>query len=182
LTAVLLVRLVRHAEEFGQRGADRRQLDLELVGEDRLDVDRLLARLARGELELARRQHRVGDQVVVLGLDQLRLLPLLERDRQRLRELADAFLGERPERRARLVVDDLDHADQLGAALLDDRRYQLLLGAVAGALVDLLQEAQVRVERLELGFVVDVLDVGRACATARRSRRSNARRSAASGP
>ena len=128
------------------------------------------------------RQHRVGDQVVVLGLDHLRLLPLLERDRQRLRELDHAFLGQRPERHARLVVDDLDDADQLGAALLDDRRHQHLLGAVAGALVHFLQEAQVRIDRLQLGLVVAVLDVDQSCATARRSRRSSARRSAASGP
>ena len=48
--------------------------------------------MARGELELARRQHSVGDQVVVLGLGDLRLLPLLEGDRQRLREFLHAFL------------------------------------------------------------------------------------------
>ncbi len=85
---------------------------------------------------------------------------MLERDRERLREFAHAFLGECAEGRAGFVVDDLDHADQLGAALLDDRRHELLLGAVSGALVDFLQEAQVRIDRLQFGLVVDVLDVG----------------------
>jgi len=162
LDAVRLERLVGHAEELGQRRADRRDLDLELLGQHLLDVHRLLARLARGELELPGRQHRVGDQVVVLGLDQRRLLPLAEGDRQRLRQLGDAVLGERAERHARLVVDDLDDADQLLVLVVDDRRHQHLLGAVAGALVHLLQEAQVGVERLQLGVVVDVADVDRA--------------------
>ena len=159
LHPVCLVRLVGHTEELGERVADRRDLHLELIGQHLLDVDRLLPSLARGEVELARREHGVGDQVVVLGLRQLRLLALLEGDGERLRELAHPFLGERAERNARLVVDDLDDADQLVRAALDDRRDELLLGAVSGALVDFLQEAQVGIDRAQLAFVVAVLDV-----------------------
>src|SRR6185503_11217044 len=159
LDPVWLVGLVGHAEELGERRADRRDLDLEFLGQHLLDVDRFLARLARGELELARREHRVGDEVVVFGLDGRGLLALLEGDRQGLRKLDHALLGEHAEGRPRLVVDDLDHADQLGAAGLDDRRDQHLLGAIAGALVDLLQKAQVGVQRAQLAVVVDVLDV-----------------------
>jgi len=54
-----------------------------------------------------------------------------------------------------------DDPDQLARAALDDRRHELLLGAVAGALVDLLQEAQVRVDPAQLAVVVAVLDVDR---------------------
>ncbi len=161
LDPVRLERLVADAEVLRQRLPDGRQLDLELVGQDRFHVDRFLARLARRKVELPGGQHRVGDQVVVLGLDQLRLLALAERDRQRLRQLGDAVLGQRTEGNAGLVVDDLDDADQLVAALLEDRRHQHLLGAVAGPFVDLLQEAQVRIDGPELAFVVDVLDVDR---------------------
>ncbi len=161
LHSIGLERLVGHAEELGERRADRRHLHLEFVGQHRLDVDGFLPRLARRQLELAGRQHRVGDQVVVLGLRELRLRALLESDADGLRELGHAFLGKRAEGHARLVVDDLDDADQLIRALLEDRRDQLLLGAVAGAFVDLLQEAQVRVDRAQLGVVVAVLDVDR---------------------
>jgi len=49
---------------------------------------------------------------------------------------------------------------------LDDRRDELLLGAIAGALVDLLQEAQVRVDVAQLAVVVAVLDVDRFLASA----------------
>jgi hypothetical protein len=68
-------------------------------------------------------------------------------------------LGERAEGHASLVVDDLDDADQVLRLAVEDRRHQHLLGAVTGALVDLLQEAQVRIQRLQLGVVVDVPQV-----------------------
>ena len=55
-----------------------RQLDLELLRQHLLDVDGLLAGRARGQLELGGRDDRVADQEVVLGLEDLRLLPLLE--------------------------------------------------------------------------------------------------------
>jgi hypothetical protein len=156
---VLLERLVRHAEELRERLPDRRDLDLELLDQHLLDVERFLARLARRELELSRRQDRIGDQEVVLRLDELRLLALPQRDRERLRELGDALLGLRAERQAGLVVDQLDDADELLVLRVDDRRDHHLLGPVAGALVDFLQEPQVRVHRLQLDVVVDVLDV-----------------------
>ena len=85
LDAVSLERLIRRAEEFREGRADRRNLHLELVDEHHLNVDGLLARLARRQLELPGREHRIGDQIIVLGLDHLRLLPLLECDRERLR-------------------------------------------------------------------------------------------------
>ena len=84
LDAIRLEGLVGDAEELRQRRADRGELDLEFLGQDVLDVDRLLARRARRKLELRRRYHRVADQEVVLCLEDLRLLALLERDRQRL--------------------------------------------------------------------------------------------------
>ena len=99
--------------------------------------------LACGELELARRDDRLGDQVVVLAFRRVRFLALLEGDGQRLRELAHALLGEPAERHAGLVVDDLDDADELVRPGFEDRRHEHLLGPVTGALVHFLQEAQV---------------------------------------
>jgi hypothetical protein len=158
LDAIGLERLIGHAEVLCQRLADRGNLDLKLVDQHGLDVHRLLARLARGELELAGGQHRIGDQVVVLGLDGLRLLALLEGDREGLRQLGHAFFGEPAEGNTRLVVDELENPDQL-LGFIEHRRDQHLLGAVAGALVDFLQEAQPGIDPAQLVVVVDVLDV-----------------------
>ena len=65
-----------------------RKLDLLSLGERAarhvgLDVERLLARLSRRQLELSRRQHRVRNQVVVLGLDEMGFLALPEGDREK---------------------------------------------------------------------------------------------------
>src|ERR1019366_1146482 len=157
LDAVGFERFIGHAEEFRQRLADGRQLYLELLYQHLLDVHRLLARRARGQLELRRRYHRVAHQEVVLGLDYLGFLPLPESDRQRLRQLGHALFHQRRKRHAGLVVDDLDDADQLFA--FHYRRHQHLFGAVAGALVHFLQKTQVGVDRLQLAFIVDIPDV-----------------------
>jgi hypothetical protein len=80
--------LVWDAEELRERLADRRDLDL---GTPRSAPARcrapFLRCLARCELELARREHRIRDQEIVFRLDELRLLALAQRDRERLREL-----------------------------------------------------------------------------------------------
>ena len=94
LDAIRLERLVRHAEKLRQRRPDGRKLHLELVDQHRFDVDGLLARRARREFELRGGNDRVADEKVILGLENLRLLALLERNGQRLAELRDAFLGE----------------------------------------------------------------------------------------
>src|SRR6185437_2375861 len=84
----------------------------------------------------------------------------LERDRERLRELHHALVVQRREGLAREAVDELQDAHQLAARVAaQDRRDEHLLGAVAGALVDRLQEGEVRRELLQLRVVVHVADV-----------------------
>ena len=67
--SVALVGFVGHAEELGEGRADGRQLDLELALQNVLDVEPLAPRRAGGEVELGGGEHGVGDQVVVLGFD-----------------------------------------------------------------------------------------------------------------
>ena len=157
LDAVGFVRLVGHAEELRQCLANGGQLYLKLVDQHLLDIHRLLACRARGQIELSRRDHRIAHQEIVLGLDNLGFLPLPEGDGQGLCQLGHAFFHQRRERHAGLVIDDLNDADQLFA--VQHRRGQHLLGAVAGALVHLLQKTQVGIDRLQLGLVVAVSDV-----------------------
>jgi len=139
--------------------ADRGNLDLELLDEHHFDVDSFLARRPGRELELRGGDHGVAHQKVVLRLEDLRLLALLERNGQRLAEFRDPLLGQLSERHAGSVVDQLDDAHEFAAPRLRNGRDQHLLGAITGALVDFLQEAQVRVVRLELAFVVHVLQI-----------------------
>src|SRR5712692_2610314 len=157
--AIGLERFVRHPEKLGKRRADRWNLDLELLDQHRFDVDCLLARRPGCELELRGRDYGIAHKKIVFRLEDLRLLALLERNGQRLTEFGYPLLGKLAERHAGSVVDQLDHADEFAAARLRNGRDQHLLGAITGALVDLLQEAQVRVVRLELALVVDVLQV-----------------------
>src|SRR5262249_33324342 len=135
------------------------KLDLELRGQDIFDVDRLFAAGGRAELELRRGDHRVGDQKIVLGLEYLGFLALLESDRERLAQLGHAFFGQLAEGDAGPVVDQLDHADQVAASGFRHGRHQHLLGSIAGALVDFLEETQVGVVSLQLALVVHVLQV-----------------------
>src|SRR6266852_757960 len=157
--AIGLERFVRHPEKLRKGRANRRNLDLELFDHHRFDVDGLLACRPGCELELRGRDHGIAHQKVVLCLEDLRLLALLEGDGQRLTEFRNPLLGKLSERHAGSVVDQLDHADEFAAARLRNGRNQHLLGAITGALVDFLQEAQVRVVRPELALVVDVPQV-----------------------
>ena len=162
LDAVCLERLVGHAEIGGKRLAQRRQLDLEFLDQNRLHVEVLAPRRALRELELFRRNDRVGDEPIVLGAHRHHALALAERDRERLAQLHHAFLHGRRERLPALEVDDLHHADQLFALALRHRRDQHLFRAVAGLGVDCLEEVQLRAVGLELHVVVDVADVDHA--------------------
>ncbi len=135
-------------------------LDLELVDQNFLNIEILPPRGACCQFQFLRRYDSIGNQEVVLCLDDLRRLAALGKgNRQGFAQALDTFLGNRSERSARLVVDELDDTEQFVALRIDNRRHQHLLGAVAGALVDFLQEAQRRIDRLELGLVIDVANI-----------------------
>ena len=100
------------------------------------------------KLELRRRNYRIGNQEVVLGLEYLRFLPLTESDSQGLAQLLCPLFGQGGEGYSRLVVDDLDHANQFIGPRLKDRSDQYLLSTVSSALIDLQQKTQIGVVRL----------------------------------
>ncbi len=132
--------------------------DLEFVDQHFLDVDSLAAGGAGRQFEFRRREHRVGHQMVVFCFDCGNLLALAQCHRHALRQLLYAFLDHRRKRGAGLVVDDLDDADQV-AAVIQNRRDQHLLGAVARALVHFLQKTQLRAEGCQFLHIIDILDV-----------------------
>jgi hypothetical protein len=137
-------------------------LDLEFVDQNFLDGEILPSRGAGRQLQLLRGNDGIGHQEIIFRLDGGgRLAALGKGDGQGFAQALDALLGDRRKRSSRLVVDDLDDAQQLAVLRVDDRRHQHLLGPVAGALVHLLQEAQGRIDRLEFGVVIDVADVHR---------------------
>ena len=176
LDAVRLEGFVGRAEVTGQSLAERRYLDLKFLEQHGLDIEILAPRRALRELELFGRDHRAGHQPVVLGAHlHQRSLALAHRDRERLGEVRHAFFHHRQERLPGLGIDDLHDADQLLALVLEHRRDQHLLGAVAGLRVHRLQEVQLRAVRLQFRFVVDVADVDDALVQTRRSRRSTDR-------
>ncbi len=116
LDAVGLVGLVGDAEELGERGADRLGLDLEFLDEDVLDVLVLAPRGLGGEVELPGGDHVVDHQVLELRLDGAgHRLAHAEGDRERLGELHHALVVQRVEGLPGEVVDELDHAHQVGA-------------------------------------------------------------------
>src|SRR5262249_17471025 len=105
LDAIRLEGLVGSSEELGQRRSYWGKLDLKLLSQDVFDVDCLLARRARRELELRGGDHRVADQKIVFSLEDLRFLALLERDGERLTQLGHPLFCQLAERYAGFVVD-----------------------------------------------------------------------------
>jgi hypothetical protein len=146
-----------------------------------LELDVAVARGARGLFQLGGRQHRFLHQGVVLAARALRFQALAEGHRQGFAQLLHAFHaatgGKGP---PPLVVDELDHAQQL-AVPRDQRRHQHLAGAVAGALVDAALELQLGREPAQLGVVVDVGDVHGLARRRDEAGHRSRRRSAAAG-
>ena len=137
-----------------------RCFDLEFPDQHFLERNALAPCRTLRQIELPGRNDGAGDQIVVLGTrHRLRLLALREGDRQGLRQALRAFLRDRPERQILLVVDELDDAKQFAGRRIEDRRHQHLLGTIAGALVDFLQESHVRAIALQFHVIVDIVDV-----------------------
>ena len=160
LDAVLLEWLVRHAEVAAQRIPQRRQLDLEFVGQHGLDIQILAARGTLRQFEFLARDDCVGDQRVVFAAHlHHRALALAEGNRQRLGQRNHAIFHHRRERLPGLVVDDLHDADQFLGLGFEHRRHQHLLGAITGFCIDRFQKIQLCAVGFELNIVVNVADV-----------------------
>ncbi len=115
--------------------------DLEFVDQHVFDVQILAPRRPGGELHFFGRQHGIGNQVIVFAAQhRRRAAALAQGDLQSLAQVRRTFFGNGRKGLAALGVDDLHDANQFVGSAVYDRRHQHLLGAVAGSLVDLLEE------------------------------------------
>ena len=84
---------------------------------------------------------------------------LAHRHRHGLRQFLHALFDHHSKRNTRLVIDDLDDANQIAACCIQYRCNQHLLGAVSGALVYFLQKTQMRTVFRQFLFIIYVLDI-----------------------
>ena len=160
LDAVRAERLVGHRKKFGQRLSDGPRLDLELLDQRGFQRHALAPRRTLCKVQLARGNHGTGDKIIVFGsCHRRRLLPLRQRHCESLRQARSTLLSHRRERGVCLAIDELHDTNQVARWRIDNRHDQHLFGAIAGALVDLLQESHARAVTFELHFVVNVVDI-----------------------
>ena len=133
-------------------------LHLELVEQDRFQVQILAAgrALRRARSRPTRAPHSATRSRTCCATASLAAASAAaEGDGQRLGKLRDALVHH-GQKGGRLVVDDLDHADQVARLRIEYRRDQHLLGAVAGLVSTAFRKLQMRVVGLQLRVVVDI--------------------------